>query len=132
MNPLSWGDTNRKNTSVAMSFESNRFLVLPISSRPSGNPLMKFEWMNLNEWIWIYVSIMKQLSRYKRRVFPTVAPQLSGQITYSPPNDCNYTIRGAIISWGAIMGKTPKDMRQEPKICGQRYTCKINFNWTIE
>ena len=39
------------------------------------------------------------------KVFPITAPQLRGQITYSPKHG-NYTIMGAIISWGAIVGKT--------------------------
>ena len=53
------------------------------------------------------------------RVFPIIAPpppQLSGQITYSPPpQHGNYTIMGVIISWGAIMGKT-RIIRSSQKI----------------
>ena len=48
-----------------------------------------------------------QTFRSKFWVFPIIAPQLSGQITYSPPNHGKYTIMGGLyFHGGAIVGKT--------------------------
>ena len=40
--------------------------------------------------------------------FPIIAPKISSQIIYSPPIMVNIPLWGAVLSWGAIMGKTQK------------------------
>ena len=48
------------------------------------------------------------VNRLNIGVFPIIAPQLSGHVTYSPPNNGNYTIMGGyIFMGGGYNGKDP-------------------------